>query len=101
VSGSLCPASRLPGRRAGSGHRRGDRAARPGIVLPVLAAAYGLTGRDQEVIRAVFAGLSTREISARLHISIYTVQDHLKVIFAKTGASSRRELAHQLALQFT
>jgi DNA-binding CsgD family transcriptional regulator len=75
--------------------------ARPGTVLPVLAAAYGLTGREQEVVRAVFAGLSTREISARLHISAYTVQDHLKAIFAKTGVSSRGELAHQLALQFT
>jgi len=75
--------------------------ARPDTVLPVLAAAYGLTGREQEVVRAVFAGLSTREISARLHISAYTVQDHLKAIFAKTGVSSRGELAHQLALQFT
>ena len=75
--------------------------ARPGTVLPVLAAAYGLTGREQEVVRAVFAGLSTREISARLHISTYTVQDHLKAVFAKTGVGSRGELAHQLALQFT
>ena len=74
---------------------------RPGTVLPVLAAAYGLTGREQEVVRAVFAGLSTREISARLHISTYTVQDHLKAVFAKTGVGSRGELAHQLALQFT
>jgi DNA-binding CsgD family transcriptional regulator len=75
--------------------------ARAGTVLPVLAAAYALTGREQEVVRAVFAGLSTREISARLQISTYTVQDHLKAIFTKTGASSRGELTHQLALQFT
>jgi DNA-binding CsgD family transcriptional regulator len=74
---------------------------RPGIVLPVLAAAYGLTSREQEVVRAVFAGLSTREISARLHISTYTVQDHLKAVFHKTGVSSRGELAHRLALRFT
>ena len=33
--------------------------ARPGTVLPILAAAYGLTGREQEVIRDVFAGHST------------------------------------------
>lgn len=75
--------------------------ARPGTVLPILTAAYGLTGREQDVIRGVFAGHSTKEISARLHISTYTVQDHLKSIFAKVGVTSRGELAHHLALQFT
>ena len=74
--------------------------ARSGTLLPVLAAAYGLTSREQEVVRCVFAGLSTREISARLRISSYTVQDHLKAIFAKVGVNSRGELAHHLALQF-
>ena len=75
--------------------------ARPGTVLPVLAAAYALTDREQEVVSCVFAGLSTKEISRRLHISTYTVQDHLKAVFAKVGVNSRGELAHHLALQFT
>src|SRR5262250_2051000 len=75
--------------------------ARPGTVLPVLAAAYGLTGREREVVSCIFAGLSTREISGRLHISTYTVQDHLRAVFSKVGVNSRGELAHRLALQFT
>jgi DNA-binding NarL/FixJ family response regulator len=74
--------------------------AHPGTVLPVLAAAFGPTGREQEVVGGIFAGLSTREISARLHISSYTVQDHLKAVFTKVGVNSRGELAHHLALQF-
>jgi DNA-binding CsgD family transcriptional regulator len=73
----------------------------PGTVLPILAAAYGLTGRELEVIRGVLAGQSTREISASLYISGYSVQGHLKAIFAKVGGGSRGELDHRLALQFT
>jgi len=57
-------------------------------VLPVLAAAYRLTDREQEVVSCVFAGLSTREISSRLHISTYAVQDHLKAVFAKVGSTA-------------
>lgn len=75
--------------------------ARPAAVLPLLAAAYGLTGREREVISAVLTGLSTRQISTRLQITTYTVQDHLKAIFTKLGVTSRGELAHQLALRFS
>ena len=31
-------------------------------------------------------------MAARLHLSSYTVQDHLKAIFAKTGTGTRGEL---------
>jgi DNA-binding CsgD family transcriptional regulator len=74
--------------------------ARPATVLPLLAAAYGFTGREREVISAVLSGLSTRQISTRLHITTYTVQDHLKAIFTKLGVTSRGELAHHLVSQF-
>jgi DNA-binding NarL/FixJ family response regulator len=41
-------------------------------------------------------GLSTNDIGQRLHLSAYTVQDHLKTIFDKTGAGSRGELVARL-----
>jgi DNA-binding CsgD family transcriptional regulator len=73
-------------------------AARPGYVLSLAARAYRLTGREIEVVRGVLNGLDTRSVAASLHISEYTVQDHLQSVFDKTGVRSRRELAHQFAV---
>ena len=70
--------------------------ARPRDVAPLLAAAYGLTRREREVLGEVLHGRSTKEIGARLVVTPYTVQDHLKSIFAKTGAASRSELVARL-----
>jgi DNA-binding CsgD family transcriptional regulator len=58
----------------------------------LLLRAHGLTARERQVCRQLFAGRSTAEVAARLFISANTVQDHLKSIFAKTGVRSRREL---------
>ena len=43
-------------------------------------------------------GAATTAISASLHLSPHTVQDHLKSIFAKLGVNSRREMVRQLVL---
>jgi hypothetical protein len=43
--------------------------------------------------------LSTKQIAGRLHVSSYTVQDHLKSIFAKSGTASRGDLIAQLFLE--
>lgn len=65
-------------------------------LLGLLLAAFALTGRERAVCREVLAGSSTTDIARRLAISPYTVQDHLKAVFAKTDARSRGELVARL-----
>ena len=48
------------------------------------------------VTELVARGFATSEIADRLHLSAYTVQDHLKSIFEKSGTSSRGDLVARL-----
>lgn len=54
---------------------------------------YRLTARELEIIDAIAAGDSNRDIASRLNISLQTVKHHLTSIFDKTGTSTRLELA--------
>jgi DNA-binding CsgD family transcriptional regulator len=58
----------------------------------LIVRARGLTPREREVVEWVARGASTRAIAQALYISEWTVQDHLKAIFAKFGVRTRQEL---------
>jgi DNA-binding CsgD family transcriptional regulator len=73
--------------------------ARPHELAPLVADAHGLTGREREVTRLVARGLPTDAIAKRLHLSPWTVQDHLKAIFQKVGVATRGELVARVFFQ--
>jgi DNA-binding CsgD family transcriptional regulator len=73
--------------------------AQPTEIAPLIVQAYGLSRRESEIMQSILCGLSTSEVADSLHISSYTVQDHLKAIFDKIGVRSRRELLGQLFAQ--
>jgi DNA-binding CsgD family transcriptional regulator len=58
----------------------------------VFALAFGLSRRERELLALLPSGRDTRRLARELSISPYTVQDHLRSIFAKTGAPTRQEL---------
>ena len=66
--------------------------ARPIVLSEVIAGAYGFTPREREVTALAAQGRTTKQMAAALGISPFTVQDHLKSVFAKTGAQTRGEL---------
>jgi DNA-binding CsgD family transcriptional regulator len=87
---------------SGSGGGEGDtasvtiEAAAPGDLVPILLDSYGLSDRETEIVLLVCRGIGTKEIAYELSISVHTVRDHLKAIFAKAKVNSRPELVARL-----
>ena len=71
-------------------------AARPAELASAIVEVYGFTERERMITELVARGLSTGAIADRLHLSAYTVQDHLKAIFDKSGTRTRGELVARL-----
>ncbi|MFF2517931.1 LuxR C-terminal-related transcriptional regulator [Streptomyces sp. NPDC058086] len=61
-------------------------------LLPAVAAWYGITPREREVVRHALEGLAAKNIARRLELSQHTVNDHLGAVYRKLGVSGREEL---------
>ncbi len=66
-----------------------------GAVTPALLATterLPLTDREREIAMLIGAGLSSRAVAQRLHLSVRTVEGHIYRAMAKTGVTTRSEL---------
>ena len=53
---------------------------------------WGFTAREEDVMRLLLSGSTTKAISERLAIAENTLRTHIKRLFEKTGARTRTEL---------
>lgn len=88
----LIHASRLSGPGAAGQTAVMLEPARGSEIGPLLLSAYRLTRREAEVAQLILRGTATDGVATALSISPLTVQQHLMVVFGKTGVNSRREL---------
>jgi DNA-binding CsgD family transcriptional regulator len=72
--------------------------ARPADVARLVVEAYGLSAREQEIVRLLATGHTNAEISRLLGLSRHTVGDHVKSVFGKLAVRSRTELVARLFL---
>jgi predicted ATPase/DNA-binding CsgD family transcriptional regulator len=64
-----------------------------GAPRPPARAPAGLSTRELEVVRLVADGLANKAIAAQLHLSVRTVESHVRHVLAKAGLSNRTQLA--------
>ena len=66
-------------------------AAGPFVVDQARLSKLGITPRELEILGLIAAGLSNREIAARLFVSENTVKTHSSRVFDKLGAKRRTQ----------
>jgi DNA-binding CsgD family transcriptional regulator len=64
-----------------------------GVKRPRTPHALGISKREIDVVRFVAEGLSNKEIARRLHLSVRTVESHVRHVLTKTGLVNRTQLA--------
>jgi DNA-binding NarL/FixJ family response regulator len=64
-----------------------------GSATPRPRSPAGLSAREVEVAGLVAEGLSNKAIAARLHLSVRTVESHVRHVLAKVGLDNRTKLA--------
>ncbi|MEC3974842.1 helix-turn-helix transcriptional regulator [Amycolatopsis sp. H20-H5] len=73
------------------------QAATAEVLLPAVAAWYGITRRERSVVEQALEGAPAKQIARHLDLSPHTVNDHFKAVYRKLGVHSREELVAVLS----
>ena len=68
----------------------------PRELIETLALHHCLSPRESEIARLIVDGLASKQIARELGISLLTVNDHLRSVYRRCGASGREELFGRL-----
>jgi DNA-binding CsgD family transcriptional regulator len=58
-----------------------------------MTSSDGLSVREREVAALVAQGLSNKEIATHLHLSVRTVESHIRHVLMRVGLVNRTQLA--------
>lgn len=64
--------------------------------IELVSSQYHLTDREQEVLRGIAIGLTSKETADRMNISPNTVKSFLRIIMIKMGAATRSGIVGKL-----
>ena len=96
IAGAVEAIGALHGEGVALAYATNNASRRAADVAALLSDAYRLTAREAEVVALTVRGFSNAEIARTLWLSPWTVGDHLKNVFEKTGVRSRGELTSRL-----
>jgi DNA-binding CsgD family transcriptional regulator len=65
-------------------------------VVDIVAREHNLTDRERDILLGIAAGLTTKEMAARMNVSPNTVKSFIRLVMVKTLVSSRTELLAKL-----
>lgn len=66
-----------------------ERAAMGDLAIQDISAKYRLSEREEETLKGILMGLSTKEVADQMHISPNTVKAYMRLIMIKLGVTTR------------
>src|ERR1017187_10370464 len=66
-----------------------ERAAMGDLAIQDISARYRLSEREEQTLKGVLMGLSTKEVADQMHISPNTVKAYMRLIMIKLGVATR------------
>jgi DNA-binding CsgD family transcriptional regulator len=73
-----------------------EKALPPADAIDEVSAEYRLTDREQEALKGIAMGLTTKEVASRMNISPNTVKAFLRLVMLKMGVATRAGIAAAL-----